>query len=101
MSQVLAVGFGENSQRCAAFRARLAKYLLGPAVFSFAAVTLPDGSTSTRTVILIVPVIVLREFLEISGRTWWTTSLPSVAMSVFEALAGSGTAGLGFGAGAD
>ena len=74
MSQVLAVGCGENSQRCAAFRACPAKYGLGPAFFSFAAVTLPDGSASTRTVILIVPVIVLREFREMSGRTWWTTS---------------------------
>lgn len=52
---------GENSQRCAAFRARLAKYLLGPADFRFAAVTLPDGSTSTRAMTLIVPVIVFRE----------------------------------------
>ena len=70
MSQVLAVGCGEKSQCCAAFRASSAKYLLGPALVSFAAVTLPEGSTSTRTVILIVPVIVLREFFETSGRTW-------------------------------
>ena len=69
MSHVLALGCGANSQRCAAFRATPAKYLLGPAVFSFAAVTFPDGSTSTRTVTLMVPVIVLREFLETSGRT--------------------------------
>ncbi len=66
-SHVLAAGCpftwgGENSQRCAAFRARPAKYLLGPAVLSFAALTLPDGSTSARTVTLIVPVIVFLEF---------------------------------------
>ena len=53
---------GENSQRWAAFRANLPKYLLGPALFSFAAVTFPDGSVSTRTVTLIVPLIVFREF---------------------------------------
>jgi len=51
-SHALAVGFpsttgGENSQRSAAFIARPAKYLLGPADLNFAAVTLPDGSTST------------------------------------------------------
>jgi hypothetical protein len=69
MSQVLGAGCGENSQRCAAFNAKPAKYLLGPAVFSLADLTLPDESTSTRTVTLIVPVIVFREFLETSGIT--------------------------------
>ena len=62
MSHVLAVGSGVNSQRCAAFRARPAKYLLGPALFSLAAITLPEGFTSTRAVTLTVPVMVLREF---------------------------------------
>src|ERR1700686_1856121 len=99
MSQVLAVGCGENSQRCAAFRASPAKYGLGPAFFSFAAVTLPDGSTSTRTMILIVPLMVLREFLEMSGRTWWTTS-PCDASAPLGAALGSRIAGLGFGASA-
>ena len=65
MSHALAVGFpstsgGENSQRCAVFRAEAAKYLLGPEDLNFAEVTLPDGSTSTRTVTLRVPVMVFR-----------------------------------------
>ena len=88
MSHVPAVGWGANSQRCAAFRARPAKYLLGPAVFSLAAVTLPDGFTSTRTVTLIVPLMVLREFRETSGITWWTTP-PWDAKVLLGVLAGS------------
>jgi hypothetical protein len=63
---VLAVGFpstsgGENSQRCAAFIANPAKYLLGPGDVNLAAVTLPDESTSTCTPTLTVPVMVFRE----------------------------------------
>src|ERR1700722_11193049 len=99
MSQVLAVGCGANSQRCAAFRASPAKYWLGPAFFSLPAVTLPEGSTSTRTAILIVPLIVLREFLEMSGRTRWTTS-PCDASAALGAALRPRTAGLGFGASA-
>ena len=62
---MLAVDFpstsgGENSQRCAAFIARPAKYLLGPADLNFAVVTLPDVSTSTNTLTLMVPVMVFR-----------------------------------------
>jgi hypothetical protein len=78
---VLAVGFpsatgGENSQRCAAFKARPAKYLLGPGEVSFAVVTLPDGSTSTLTPTFTVPEIVFCALLETSGSTWCKTSPP-------------------------
>src|ERR1700730_4919073 len=84
ISHVVAVGCGENSQRCAAFRASPAKDLLGPAFFRFADLTFPDGPTSTCTVTLIVPVIVFREFLETSGMTSWTTS-PWAATAFFRA----------------
>lgn len=62
---MLAVGFpstagGENSQLGAAFSARPAKYLLGPADLNSVDVTLPDESTSTRTLTFIVPVMVFR-----------------------------------------
>ena len=64
---MLAEGFplasgGENSQLCAAFSARPEKYLLGPADLNSADVTLPDESTSTRTLTFIVPVMVFRAF---------------------------------------
>ena len=82
----------ENSQPCAAFKASPAKYLLGPGDASFADATLPEVSTSTRTLTLIVPVIVFRALCGTSGRTWCTTSPPRVAT----ALEGVGTgAGLG------
>jgi len=99
MSHGLAFGCGENSQRCAAFRASPAKYLLGPAFFSFADLTFPDGSTSTSTVTLMVPVIVLREFLETSGMTSWTTS-PWAATGFFRVTPGTRTAASGLGSGA-
>src|ERR1700680_3617108 len=96
MIHMLAFGCGENSQRCAALRASPAKYLLGPAFFSFADITFPDGATSACTVTLMVPVIVFREFRETSGMTWWTTS-PWAATGFFRATAGARTAASGFG----
>src|ERR1700730_785447 len=96
MSHVLAVGCGENSQRCAAFKASPAKYLLGPAFFSFADLTFPEASTSTCTITLTVPLIVFLEFRETSGMTSWTTS-PWAATGFFRATVGARTAASGFG----
>src|SRR5581483_9102966 len=60
---------------------------LGPEVLNFAAMTLPEGPTSTWTVTLIVPRIVLRALLGISGITRWV--IWALAAAVFAAgLAG-------------
>jgi hypothetical protein len=67
---------GENSQRCAAFSASFAKYLLGPADVSLAEVTLPEASTSTRTTTFTFPVIVFLALCGTSGITRCTTSPP-------------------------
>src|SRR5208337_1208810 len=102
MSHVLAAGVpsatgGENSHCCAAFRARPAKYLLGPGCVSFADVTFPDESTSTWTLTLIVPEMVLRALGGTSGRTWWRTS-PRVGADFLGAAIGSWSGGLDAGA---
>lgn len=73
-THILAVGCPEiwggwNSQPCAACRAFLAKYLLGPGEVSFVLITLPEESTSTRTLTLMFPVIVFLALCGISGRT--------------------------------
>ena len=63
-----------NSQRRAAWRARSAKYLLGPGASSSAWETFLPGSTWTRTVTRTLPWIVPRAFSETSGKTWSRTS---------------------------
>lgn len=90
MSQVLgaacpSVCGGENSHPSAALRALWLKYRLGPDDVSLAAVTFPDESTSTRAVILIVPVIVFFALCGMSGSTWWTTSPPDAGVFLGDA----------------
>src|SRR6266481_7330234 len=63
-----------NSQLRADWRARSAKYLLGPGESSSAWETFPPGSTWTRTVTRTLPRMVLRAFSETSGKTWSRTS---------------------------
>lgn len=81
---------GENSQRSAAFTARFAKYLLGPAEASFADVTLPDESASTRTPTLMVPVIVFSALFGTSGKTRRATS-PLESLAGFAVENGTGS----------
>src|SRR2546430_17041779 len=60
---------GLNSHWCAALRARPAKYLLGPGETSLADLTLPDESTSTRTLTWIFPLMVFLALFGTSGIT--------------------------------
>ena len=94
-SHVLAVGWpftmgAENSHPRAAFSARLEKYRLGPAEANFAPVTVPDASTSTRTITLMVPEIVFLALLETSGTTLRLTPPEEEAFWAGGAASGAG-----------
>lgn len=89
---------GVNVHSLDASKACLAKYLLGPGETSLASVTLPDGSTSTRTSTLIFPSMVSRELDEMRGKTLFNTA-PFTTASVLLSPAGVSrrAAGLGLG----